>query len=186
MAIAGNYQIQLDPGSGPYKDFSPDAVRARGYSLYVEGLGSTSFAAGVSSKVTYARLDRLTFEQDSVRQAHGMTLRWAASEKFSILGEMDALFRSRANAGYVGFAQADYEPIQGLHLMLTGEVVDQGMAQQTADESAPVAQPGSGEPAFGGWFTVDWFFYKQLEFRTDFVLRQDEPFTILGQFHFYL
>jgi hypothetical protein len=60
------------------------------------------------------------------------------------------------------------------------------MAQQTADESAPVAQPGSGEPAFGGWFTVDWFFYKQLEFRTDFVLRQDEPFTILGQFHFYL
>lgn len=185
MAIAGNYQTKLSPG-GDYSDLSPDAVRERGYSLYLEGIGAPRFAAGITSKVTYAKLDRLTLQEDSLRQAHGLTTRWAPFTQLSFLGEADALFRSYASAGYVGFLQADYEPIQGLHLMLTGEVVDTGLDVAQADEPPPVAAPGYGEPRFGGWVSIDWFFWKQFEFRTDLIAREDTPLTILGQFHFYL
>ena len=38
----------------------------------------------------------------------------------------------------------------------------------------------------GGWFSVDWFFYKQLEFRADLLMRYNEPLTIMSQLHFYL
>lgn len=185
MAVLGNYQTKLSP-SGQYQDLSPDAVRERGYTFYLEGIAGTSFAAGISSKATYARLDRLTFEEKSLRQAHGLTLRWAPFRKFSILSEMDALFRTNANAGYVGFAQADYEPIQGLHFLLTGEILDNGLPVVSQGTPTPIASPGVGEPQGGGWFSIDYFFYKQLEFRTDLVIRQNEPVTILGQLHLFL
>lgn len=185
MVIAGNYQTKLRP-DGQFSDFSTDAVRERGYSLYVEGLGSTSFAAGVTSKVTYARLDPLTFDEDMVRQAHGLTLRWAPHKTFSIMSEMDLLLRTRASAGYVGFAQADYEPIQGLHLLLTGELLDEGVAQASVDDPPHVAVPGLGQPRVGGWFSVDWFFFRQMELRTDVLVRQDEDVQLLSQFHLYL
>lgn len=185
MGIAGNYQTKLRP-VGQYADFSSDAVRERGYSMYLEGLGSTRFAAGVTSKVTYATLDRVTFEEDSLRQAHGLTMRWAPFTELSFMGEADALFRSNANPGYVGFLQGDFEPIQGLHLMLTGEILDQGLAIQGVDEAPTETSPGVGAPRFGGWISVDWFFWKQLELRTDLVLRQNEPLTLLSQLHFYL
>jgi len=185
MGIAGNYQIQLDPGP-PYDDLTADAVRERGYSTYAEGIAGTSFAAGVTSKVTYAKLDRLNYERDTLRQAHGITARWAAHKTLSFMGEFDALFRSRADAGYVGFLQGDWEPIQGLHFILTGEVQDQGMLVQTEGEPPPVPQYGVGAPQLGGWFSIDWFFFRQFELRTDLVFRQEDPFTMLGQLHFYL
>jgi len=181
MAIAGNYQTSLTP-AGQYADLSRDAVRERGYALYLEGIGSPTFATGISSKVTYARLDRITNEEETVRQAHGMTMRWGPAEEFSILAEMDVLFRSNATAGYVGFTQADYEPWGGLHFLLTGEVVDNG---RTNDDPEDVA-PGRGNPKFGGWVGVDWFFYKQFELRVDAVFRQTEGPTIMGQLHMYL
>lgn len=171
FGIAGNFQL------------GPDRFRERGYSLYVERIASSRLAAGISSKVTYAELDRLTFEPNTLRQAHGVTLRWAPFDQLAILGEVNALFRTNADAGYVGFFQADYEPIQGLHFLLTGEFVDEGLAVQTP---SPVASPGFGEPRFGGWLSVDWFFYRQFEFRTDAIFRQNDPFTLLGQLHFYL
>ncbi|MCH2110731.1 MAG: hypothetical protein MK135_15520, partial [Polyangiaceae bacterium] len=110
MAIVGNYQV------------NPDTFRERGYSLLIEGIGGSSFAAGISSKVTYAGTDRLTFEENTVRQAHGVTARWGPTKSLGFLFEMDALFRSKADAGYVGYLQTDYEPIQGLHFMATGEI----------------------------------------------------------------
>lgn len=185
MGILGNYQTKLNP-SGRFANFSSDAVRERGYSMYLEGLGGTSFAAGVSSKVTYARLDRLTFEEKTLRQAHGLTMRWAPHRKFSVLAEADALFRSRSSAGYAVFTQADYEPVQGLHFLLTGEAMDGGMPQQLVGEDPLEASPGQGRPSFGGWVSLDWFFFKQFEFRTDAIFRSEAPITILGQLHFYL
>jgi hypothetical protein len=170
MAILGNYQL------------GPDEYRERGYALFVEGFAGTLFAAGLSSKLTYAETDRLTAEVDTVRQAHGLTMRWMPLNSLAFLIEGDALFRSAADPGYVGFIQADYELITGLHLLLTGEILDQGQALDDRNG----ATPGLGEPRFGGWFGADWFFYKQLEFRTDVVLRQEDPFTLLGQLHFYL
>lgn len=185
MGIAGNYQTKLVPG-GEFSDLTPDSVRERGYSMYMEGISGTTFAAGVTSKVTHAQLDRVTFERDSLRQAHGLTLRWAPAKIFSVLAEADALFRSDASAGYVGFAQADIEIVQGLHFMLTGELIDQGLSAQVEGEQTPEASPGLGKPKAGGWVSLDWFFYRQMEFRTDLVLRRDEPLTILGQLHLYL
>lgn len=188
MGIAGNFQTKLVPGGefGAERGFTSDSVRERGYSMYVEGISGTNFAAGVTSKVTYAQLDRVTFEEKSLRQAHGLTMRYAPAKFLSFLAEADALFRTNANTGYVGFAQADVEPIQGLHFMLTGEFLDQGLAVQSDGEPTPIASPGLGEPRFGGWLTLDWFFYRQFEFRTDLLFRQNEPLTLLGQLHFYL
>lgn len=185
MGIAGNYQTKLTPG-GEYADLSPGSIHERGYSMFLEGIAGTNFAAGVSSKVTYAELDRVTFERKSLRQAHGLTMRYAPFHSFSVLSEANVLFRSNANAGYVGFVQADYEPLQGLHFLLTGELLDQGMPVQAAGEPTPTATPGVGTPRAGGWISLDWFFYRQLEFRTDVLLRYDEPLTILGQLHMYL
>lgn len=171
MGIAGNYQL------------GPDRFRERGYALFVEGVGDGNIAAGVSSKVTYAGEDRFTGELNTVRQAHGMMMRWSPVRSVVVMAEMDALFRSNADAGYVGFTQVDYEPIGGLHFILTGELLDEGLG---VTSPAPVSGPGLGQPKFGFWGSVDWFFYSQLELRIDAVVRQNEPFTLLGQLHFYL
>lgn len=171
MAILGNYQL------------GPDEFRERGYSLFLEAVTSSRLALGVSSKVTYAALDRWTLQENMVRQAHGLTARWAPWDSVAVLGEFNALFRSQADAGYVGFLQADYEPLQGLHFLLTGEVLDEGFG---ASLPGQVTSAGLGQPRFGTWLSVDWFFYKQFEFRTDAIFRQQEPVTILGQLHFYL
>ena len=109
--------------------------------------------------------------------------RYAPIEQLAVLFEADVLFRTNTDAGYVGFLQADYEPIQGLHLMLTGELLDEGLS--TESDAVPIG-PGNGEPRFGGWASIDWFFFRQFEARVDFIQRQNDPFTILGQVHFYL
>jgi hypothetical protein len=171
QAILGNYQL------------GPDKFRERGYSAYIEGVGEGNIAAGISSKVTYAEQDRLTSETKSLRQAHGLMMRWAPARSFVLMAEADALFRTSANAGYVGFIQGDYEPIQGLHFILTGEVLDEGAP---ISNPPPVITPGVGLPKLGVWGSIDWFLWTQLELRVDAVVRQNEPFTLLGQFHFYL
>jgi hypothetical protein len=171
MAIAGNYQI------------NPDEFRERGYSLYVEGIATNRLAAGASSKVTFAKKDRYTGQDDVLRQAHGLMARYAPWDPLAILFEADMLFRTETDAGYVGFLQLDYEIIQGLHLLATGEVLDEGLS--TGPDALPPA-PGTGEPRYGFWGSIDWFFYRQFEARVDFIQRQEEPFTILGQVHFYL
>ncbi len=171
MAILTNYSI------------NPDKFRERGYSLYVEGLAQTNLAAGVSSKVTYAQEDQFTGKDDVTRQAHGLMARWAPVEPLVVLFETDLLFMTNTDAGYVGFLQADWEMIQGLHLILTGEVLDEGLS--TEADAVPQS-PGNGEPRWGGWASVDWFFFRQFEMRVDCIQRQNDPFTVLGQVHLYL
>jgi hypothetical protein len=171
MAILGNYQI------------GPDQLRERGYSSYVEIRAADFVYVGTSSLVTHAGADYQTLEEDVTREAHGVFARAKLIQPLVVLAEGNALVRSRRDLGYVGFLQFDLELIQGLHAGATGEILDRGY-QDTGDPFNTIRrEPGFGQPALGGWLTVDWFFLPQLEARLDAVARQEEPLTILAQFH---
>jgi hypothetical protein len=177
MGIAGNYQV------------NPDRYRERGYSAYVETLVTEPFATGVSSLLTTAAADIATREEDdTVRGAHGIFTRWRVSKPWVVMFEMNALHMSRRDLGYVGFLQLDWEPVQGLHLMGTGEMLDRGY-KAAESEVAGIDVPretGFGKPQLGGWLSVDWFLLPHVELRADAVFRQLEPMTLLGQLHVYL
>ncbi len=172
MAIAGNYQI------------NPDIYRERGYSMFFEYFVDTGLALGVSSLVTHVQADRLLLANNVTRQAHGVMGRAALTDWLVLLAEADALLTTDTSTGYVGFAQFDIEAVQGLHFMLTGEFLNQGLRGPESDTNQPA--PGAGEARFGGWASIDWFFYKQFEFRIDAVQRQGSDTQLLGQLHFYL
>ena len=170
MGILGNYQI------------NPDKYRQRGYSLYAEYLVGERTGVGISSMVTKAVKDRITLEPDPLRQAHGAYVRSALTDDIVLLAEADALLTSDHDAGYVGFAQVDYEIVRGLHLMATGEVLDRGYDKLIGGAKTKA----NGKPQFGVWGTVDWFFLPHCEFRADAYSRQQDDFTILGQLHVFL
>jgi hypothetical protein len=174
MAILGNYQLH------------PDELRERGYSGYVEAHAARGVDIGVSSLVTHAAADFQSLETDATRHAHGVFARLVPWAPLAVLAEADLLWRSHHDAGYVGFTRVDYEIVQGLHLGVTGEILDAGY-RDTGDpyNTTPLA-PGFGRPRLGGWLTVDWFFLPQLEARLDGVLRQSDRFTLLAQLHAFL
>lgn len=174
MGIAGNYQIH------------PSAMRERGYSAFAEVRVTEWAYAGVSSLATRADTDFQTLKDDVTRQAHGGFARLAPVEAVVVLVEGDALLKTHRDFGYVGFAQVDVEPLQGLHFLATGEVLDAGF-EDTGDPFNTIrVERGFGRPRFGGWLGVDWFFLPQLETRFDVVARQDDPLTLLMQLHVYL
>ena len=178
MLIAGNYQV------------NPDRFRERGYSLYIEGLVTDWAAIGVSSLITHAEADIATLAETSTnREAHGVFARVAVVPPVVLLAEFNGLIKTDREFGYAGMLQADYEPVQGFHVMLTGEILDEGASTVTA-ASAPAGanqtRPGLGEPRLGGWLSLDWFFLPQLEARVDAIMRQEDPFTLLTQLHVYL
>jgi len=170
MGIAGNFQV------------NPDKYRERGYSLYLEYLTGEHTAVGVSSLITSAKQDRVTLDPKVTRQAHGLFIRNAFTDNLVLLAEANALLRTDHEAGYVGFAQVDYEITRGLHLMATGEVLDEG--HNTVVGGA--RSRGAGEPRLGGWGTVDWFCLPHVEIRADVFSRQDDTITALGQLHVFL
>jgi hypothetical protein len=181
MGIAGNYQI------------NPDHFRERGYSAYFEYFAGERTVVGVSSLVTVAKNDRLVVDGLSMtRQAHGGILRTAVGESTVISAEFDALLRSRFEPGYVGMLQVDYEATQGLHFMLTGEMLDEGHHKPVVDEmtgkikpSEPRA-PGSGKPRVGGWLSASWWFLPHFDVRLDAIERTGDDLSILAQLHCYL
>jgi hypothetical protein len=136
---------------------------------------------GTSSLVTRAFADRITLEATpTTRQAHGLFSRMAPAKSFFVQTEFDVLVISRSRPGYTGLLALDYEPLQGVHLLLSGEVLDRGQPDGVQ------ATPGSGDPRFGGWFGFDYYFLPQMSLRLDTVVRQDDPFTLLTQLHVYL
>jgi hypothetical protein len=172
MAIAGNYQI------------NPDEFRERGYSFYVELMIASRATFGVSSFYTLAKRDRLSLETNVARGAHGLFTRLAVGEPLAILAEANLITESKKALGYVGFLQADYEIVQGLHALGTFEALDAGYPK--ASEVAGVARsPGQGKPEFGGWIGGQWFFLPHLDLRVDGIIRPD-GFTILSQLHAFL
>jgi hypothetical protein len=149
MGIVGNYQI------------SPDDVRERGYSGYVEFAPTTRIAAGVSSRITHAEQD-IYLRVPDTRQAHGLFLRASPWVPIALLAEADYIIESPTGAtgshSLATMLQADYEPWQGLHLTATGETLD-------------IA--GGGSVALGGWLTATWFFAPHFDIRADFMDRTE-------------
>jgi hypothetical protein len=170
MIILGNYQI------------NPDKYRERGYSLFAEYMVGAQTGLGISSLVTTAKQDRVLLDRDVLRQVHGAFIRSALTENLVILAEANALIRSHREAGYVGFAQLDFEIIRGLHLMGTGEILDEGHVEG----STTARTAGAGQPRFGAWGTVDWFCLPHVEVRADVMKRQADVTTIMAQLHVFL
>jgi hypothetical protein len=171
MVILGNYQV------------GPDEFRERGYSFFFEILASSRAAFGVSSLYTLARRDRLTLESNVARGAHGASTRVAIGDPFALLGEVNLLTDSTRELGYVGFLQGDYEITQGLHGMLTAELLDQGYPKN--GEISEIARtPGVGKLDFGAWISAQYFFLPHLDVRVDAIIRGE--FTILTQLHAFL
>jgi hypothetical protein len=176
MGIAGNYQL------------NPDQFRERGYSGFFEYFVSPKMALGVSSLVTIAKRDRQLLDDKAsmMRMSHGATWRAAVSDKVVMMAEIDALTRSRHETGYVGFAQVDYEAVQGLHFMLTGEMLDSGHRKAVVGQPVSPRVAGEGKPKMGGWLSLGWWFLPHFDMRIDAVQRTAEKLQLLAQLHCYL
>ncbi|HEX2872153.1 MAG TPA: hypothetical protein VHP33_12870 [Polyangiaceae bacterium] len=175
MGIAGNYQV------------NPDKYRNRGYSGYLEYAASSSASVGVSSLVTFTDTDRATNSNlKTTHQLHGAMARAGFGEMVAILAEVDAIITSRREAGYVGFAQVDVEPLGGFHVMVTGEMLDQGYTKPVPGTTVTPRAPGEGKPKVGGWLSLAWFLYPHFDIRVDAIKRTAEDVSLLGQLHVYL
>ncbi len=179
MGIAGNFLIR-DP-----------AYREQGYSGYVEGAFSNSFTLGLSSLITHADLglpqianpllfpDPFSGASNVLRQAHGLFSRWHVGGPWVLMAEANLLVQSANNVatdwGGVGFLQADWELLQGLHLIFTGEALRQNYVN-----------------SYGAWASVSWFLFTYCEARIDVTFNEygisgggHEPaLGVLGQLHF--
>jgi len=172
MVILGNYQI------------GPDEYRERGYSFYVELMAATRAAFGVSSNYSLAKRDRMTLESNVTRGSHGAFTRITVIDPLAVLAEADLILDSSKTLGYVGFLQADYEILQGLHGILTGELLNAGQSKKE-QLAGDATVKGAGEPAFGAWISAAWFFLPHLDMRVDAILRPGGP-TFLAQLHAFL
>lgn len=174
MGIAGNYQI------------NPDKFRERGYSGYFEYFTTPKTSIGITSLITVAKEDKLSPGGGSTtRMAHGGMFRTAIGEKTVFVAEVDALSRSRREVGYVGFAQLDVEPTQGVHFMAAGEMLDEGHPNDTATNFTP-RSPGLGKPRVGGWLSAAWWPVPHFDIRIDGVQRTGDDFQLFAQLHVYL
>jgi hypothetical protein len=176
MGIAGNFQVH------------PDVFRERGYAGYFEYAPITTLAFGVSSMFTRATRD-INYIYTDYRASNGVFLRYSPVEPLVLLAEVDSIYQSLTwhghRGGWGGFVQADYQPLQGFHVMLSLEAMNSGQ---------------SGEPlSGGGWFSAVWFFLPHMDLRMDGIFtsagipaRENTPAsytnvsTWLAQFHVYL
>jgi hypothetical protein len=144
MGIAGNFQVR------------PDDFRERGYSAYAEYAPTTTLAFGASSKFTRATRD-IIYGVTDYFYANGPFVRYSPVAPLVLLAEFDSVYQSLTwhghRGGFAGFVQADYEPVQGFHAMLTGEMMNGGSA---------------GEPSsYDGWVSGVWFFLPHMDLRLD-------------------
>jgi hypothetical protein len=170
MGILGNYQT------------SPDAFRERGYSGYLELTPLPGYAVGASSLITHAAED-IVLHAANTRQAHGLFLRAAPWAPLVVLAEGDVVINRPGGGpnanGLATMLQLDVEPLQGLHLIGTGETW----------------RPGGGETgtSHGLWGSIDWFFLPHCDLRFDYVRRAMafggmtvDGTVYLAQLHIYL
>jgi hypothetical protein len=144
MGIVGNFEVR------------PDDFRDRGYSVYFEYAPLTTLAVGASSLGTRATRD-IVYGVTDYRYSNGPFLRYAPIQQLVFLTEIDSVYQSLTwnghRGGFAGFAQVDYEPIQGVHAMITGEAMNSGQA---------------GEPLSADvWLSAVWFFLPHTDVRFD-------------------
>ncbi len=163
MGIVGNFQV------------GPDIYRERGYSAFAEYSLAHNAYLGLSSLITSAGADILTGVQ-TVRHAHGVFARLAPMERLALLAEADFLAWQSPQAldriGFAAFFQADFDLMQGLHLMATAEA----------------GHTGSGEagPSLGGWLSATWYVLPHVELRLDNVFRRSSSAASGGSFGYSL
>jgi hypothetical protein len=167
MGIAGNLQL------------APDEYRERGYSGFVEWTPTTGLAVGASSLLVHATKD-VDLGVERIRHAHGLFTRWAPMESLVLLAEADALIShaSTTTVGGAGWAQLDWIPVQGIHIMPAADVIAGDALQPTMT---------------GGWLSVAWYALPHVELRLDNLYRQqftagggNGQFTTLLQLHTFL
>ncbi len=156
------------------------AYREGGYSALVEyGFSPTAYL-GLSSLVAHgpSTLPSLP-DQLVTRHAHGAFFRWSPVSPLALLAEADLLLWAgqETHAGFAAFAQADWEVVQGLHLMLTAESAHRGSDQHGA--------------SLGGWVSAAWYFFSHCELRLDNVVRREDGlsgafYALVVQLHAYL
>jgi hypothetical protein len=144
MGIAGDFEVH------------PDDFRERGYSGYAEYAPINTLAFGISSSFTRATRD-IVYGVTDYRYENGVFARFAPVQDLVLLGEADSVYQSLTwnghRGGYAAFLQADYESVQGFHLMVTGETMNSG----TSDEP----------PSFDGWISAVWFCLPHVDLRLD-------------------
>jgi hypothetical protein len=125
----------------------------------------------------------LTAKAATFRQAHGVFARYVPARAVVLQAETDLVVKSPArqpiDVGLVGFLQVDVEPIQGVHLLATGEL----------------SNPQIGPRGFdlGTWGSLAWFFLPHVDARADVVFRsvvadtgRSEVTSFLLQLHAFL
>lgn len=182
MAIAGNYQM------------GPDVYRRRGYSMFGEFTVADRFFLGLSSQMNWAGASDTTGQLGlTARNAHGLFARWSPVELVALLAEVDLIAHTQApfldRIGFAAFAQADFELMQGLHVMATLEGKKEGPEQGVS---------------VGVWGSAAWYFLPHVELRVDAIYKNEKPvplvfpgdvatptaaansFTMLLQLHLFL
>jgi hypothetical protein len=176
MAILGNLQLR------PYK------YHEYGGSVYVEYTPRSKLAIGASALITHADLD-INLETPLWRQSYGIFGRYSPKHWVVIGLEQDVLFSSQPGgastphnnvAGMVGYVNADFEPVQGVHLLATLE-------DQHNDFSR-------GGLSWGAWAGAAWFFLPHADVRTDIIYQdvttngsaRTAVTTVLAQAHVFL
>jgi hypothetical protein len=171
--------------------------RGYGYSGFIEYSFDPDLALGLSSMLLYSqkepltvREDITTFQRAVLRHAHGVTARFVPfDDELVLLAEADMIKRTGGALGYVGMATADFMPLRGLHLALTGEALNRGAPYPEELQEGAVREvegPGRGKTRFGVWTTVNWFLLPHLDLRIDLVARQRRDTLLQTQLHFYL
>ena len=171
MTIFGNLQLR------------PDDYRERGVAGFIEWLPRNDLALGVSELTTHRELDS-AYLRETWRHQGGVFGRWSTPYKpLLVLAEGDYVFNSpktdERREGAVGYLQLDYEPIQGFHLLATGEMQNVGI------DGPPVS--------WGLWLSEHWFFAPHADLRVDGIYQslgsddgRSDVITVLVQGHVYL
>lgn len=172
MVLLGNYSL------------GPDAYRERGYAAFAEYALRANLFAGFSSLIVVSQADLIN-KQPQVRHAHGVTARFAPTDRLAFTGEADVLIWQTPAAldrlGFVSWLQADIEFVPGLHLMPSFEAMNEGV--------------GARGPSLGGWAAVSWWPLPHFEVRLDGIYRRTAQsggstptnnFTLLAQAHVFL
>lgn len=144
-----------------------------GYSALFEYAVRPTATVGASSLIARSLDDGTT------RHAHGAFFRWAPVTPLVLLGEADVLAWQSADTrvGYAALLQADWEIVQGLHVMLTGESAHRGATQRGA--------------SLGAWASLAWYFFSHFELRVDNLLRRTDEasglsYALVMQLHVFL
>jgi hypothetical protein len=157
----------------------PAEYRELGYSAYLEWAPFPQLAVGASSLIAHADADLATGDP-MWRHAHGLFARFTPHPRWVFSTEQDLTLFSQPTAvnrwGLASLLEADFEPVQGVHLIATGELRSRGLVDLA--------------PSLGVWGSLAWFFAPHADLRADLIYRQlpasADSLALLFQLHFFL